>query len=156
MAVMAVMIPHNFGSCYSHLASCDLNILERLLKQAQVGMTLQLEHHATKGSVTRHYHYRNSSVPQLGLAQQRERRSEQPISPQAKLCRNSGLTLRTSTGKSRNLCGLKVSGFGTLLIQTASKNLDCWIFVLEVELSPFELQKIAFAKIHPYFSMHDW
>ena len=144
MAVMVVMVPHNFGSCYSHMTSCDLKVLERLLKQAQVGITLQLEHHAKKGPVTRHY--QNSSVPDLGLAQQREARSEQPISPQAKLCLSSNLTLRTSTGKSRNLCGLTVSGFETLLIQTASKHLDCWKFVLEAELSPFELQKTAFAR----------
>ena len=124
IAVMVVMVPHNFGSCYSFMTSCDLKVLEN---------------HAKKGSVTQHY--RSSFVPELGLAQQRERRSEQPISPQAKLCLSSNLTLRTWTGKSRNLCGLTVSGFGTLLSQTASKHLDCWRFVLEVELPPFELQR---------------
>ena len=101
-------------------------------------MTLQLERHATQGSVA-----------ELELAQQLERRSKQPISHQAKLCQNSNLTLRTTIGKSRNLCGLTVSSFGTLRIQTAASHLGCWKFVLEVELPPFELQKTTFAKIHP-------
>ena len=69
-AVMVGMFPYNFGSLCFHMTSCDLKVLGRLLEQAQVGMTLQLEHHAMKDSVTRHY--RNSSVPALELAQQRE------------------------------------------------------------------------------------
>ena len=110
-------------------------------------MTLQLEHHATKGHATQLH--QNSAAPALmELVRMRERRLKLPISPQAGSCQNSNWTLRTSIGRFQNLCGLKVSGFGTLLNQTAPSHHDWVKSDPAVEPSPSELRKTASAKTH--------
>ena len=115
-----------------------------LPKQVQVGTTLHSECHSTTGSATRCC--RNSSVPVLESAQLRERRSKQPVSPQAKLFRKLSWTLQRPIGKSQNLYGLKVVEFETLMHQAETH-------VLEVGPSQFELPLTSSAMNHPFQCM---
>lgn len=89
-------------------------------------------------------------MPRLDDARPRERRLILPDSPQNGACRISDLTLRTSTGISRNLCGLIVSGIETSLTQAGTTHADYWRVVHHVGPLPVELLMEVVAMTHPY------
>ena len=126
--------PCYYGSLGFQKRPCDQKVFETLQTEVPIVMTLHSEHHSTKDLQTQLDWKSSVPRPRHAFARLRERRSEQPVSPQGGTCWTTDLTLQTSTGRSRNPYGLIVSGFETPLNQAGTTRSDCGQFALATGL----------------------